>query len=84
MATGLIATCGNKLQNIGRRLARKLNAPTSGCKPYEIFDFAVVCQTMQVGDVSFVEGRARVSGAIQYLTQSTWSHAALVRTYTGK
>jgi len=30
------------------------------------------------GDVLLVEGRARVSTAIKYLTQSTWSHAALV------
>lgn len=30
------------------------------------------------GDVLLVEGRTRVSTAIKYLTQSTWSHAALV------
>jgi hypothetical protein len=30
------------------------------------------------GDVLLVEGRSRVSTAIKYLTQSTWSHAALV------
>ncbi|AML53036.1 YiiX/YebB-like N1pC/P60 family cysteine hydrolase [Falsihalocynthiibacter arcticus] len=77
MATSLKAACDNKLQNIGRRLARKLNAPTAGYKPYAISDFEVVCQTMQVGDVLLVEGRERVSGAIKYLTQSTWSHAAL-------
>ena len=29
------------------------------------------------GDVLLVEGNNRISGIIKYLTQSTWSHAAL-------
>jgi hypothetical protein len=32
---------------------------------------------LQPGDVLLVEGQSRVSVAIKYLTQSTWSHAAL-------
>ena len=32
---------------------------------------------LQPGDVLLVEGNSRVSVAIKYLTQSTWSHAAL-------
>ena len=32
---------------------------------------------LRVGDVLLVEGNSRVSVAIKYLTQSTWSHAAL-------
>lgn len=32
---------------------------------------------MRPGDVLLVEGHSRVSVAIKYLTQSTWSHAAL-------
>jgi hypothetical protein len=32
---------------------------------------------LQPGDVLLVEGDTRISVAIQYLTQSTWSHAAL-------
>lgn len=32
---------------------------------------------LQPGDVLLVEGQTRVSVAIKYLTQSTWSHAAL-------
>jgi hypothetical protein len=35
---------------------------------------------LRPGDVVLVEGRSRISVAIKYLTQSTWSHAAL---YTG-
>lgn len=33
--------------------------------------------TARKGDVLLVEGRERISVAIKYLTQSTWSHAAL-------
>jgi hypothetical protein len=33
--------------------------------------------TLQPGDVLLVEGHSRISTAIKYLTQSTWSHAAL-------
>ena len=33
--------------------------------------------TLRPGDVLLVEGNTRLSGAIKYLTQSTWSHAAL-------
>lgn len=40
-------------------------------------DYEALCRAIRVGDVLLVEGRARVSGAIKYLTQSTWSHAAL-------
>ncbi|MFN3310600.1 MAG: YiiX/YebB-like N1pC/P60 family cysteine hydrolase [Thermomonas sp.] len=32
---------------------------------------------LQPGDVLLVEGNSRISAAIKYLTQSTWSHAAL-------
>lgn len=33
--------------------------------------------TLRPGDVLLIEGNSRVSTAIKYLTQSTWSHAAL-------
>lgn len=33
--------------------------------------------TLRPGDVLLVEGNSRISTAIKYLTQSTWSHAAL-------
>ena len=37
----------------------------------------VQMRVLQPGDVLLVEGNTRVSAAIKYLTQSTWSHAAL-------
>jgi hypothetical protein len=37
----------------------------------------LLAATLRPGDVLLVEGNTRVSVAIKYLTQSTWSHAAL-------
>lgn len=81
MAFGLKSACDAVLDRIGRHFARKLNAPASGYKPYTPSDFETMCETLEVGDVLLVEGGERISGAIKYLTQSTWSHAAL---YVGK
>jgi len=36
-----------------------------------------MASALQTGDVLLVEGNTRISFAIKYLTQSTWSHAAL-------
>ena len=62
---------------IGRSLARYLVAPskrevqTATCRP------KLLASTLRKGDVLLVEGSNRISTAIKYLTQSTWSHAAL-------
>lgn len=65
------------LDRIGRRLARKLNSPSSGYKPFTHADDAALRRALMPGDVLLVEGRERISNAIKYLTQSTWSHAAM-------
>ena len=69
--------CDNLLDRLGRRLAGKLNSRNSGYQPYTPSDFPSLCRTLQPGDVLLVEGRERISNAIKYLTQSTWSHAAM-------
>ena len=46
--------------------------------PFNLRDLESV---MQPGDILLVDGNQRVSSAIKYLTQSTWSHAAF---YLGK
>jgi hypothetical protein len=61
----------------GQRLVGKLRVESSGYKPYTPSDFATLSRTLQPGDVLLVEGNERVSSVIKYLTQSTWSHAAL-------
>lgn len=62
---------------IGKRLARYLSAPRASavsvatCRPEQL------AATLRKGDVLLVEGSSRFSVAVKYLTQSTWSHAAL-------
>lgn len=62
---------------IGRLLGRILERDKPGNQPVVAQDHAALTASIRVGDVLLVEGRAKVSTAIKYLTQSTWSHAAL-------
>lgn len=63
---------------IGARVARQLAKPTSGYEPYAAARPELVAMTIRPGDVLLVEGaRSKINSAIRYLTQSTWSHAAL-------
>jgi hypothetical protein len=59
----------------GRRLADYLSKPGRGAQiatsPPELLKAA-----LRPGDVLLIEGNTRISTAIKYLTQSTWSHAA--------
>ena len=61
----------------GRYLARKLDEPAPGFRPFTHANVAALRRTLQPGDVLLIEGNTRVSVAIKYLTQSTWSHSAL-------
>ncbi len=65
------------LKWLGRCLARYLTRRTHshGTTPPTPTPRLLAC--LQPGDVLLVEGNTRVSAAIRYLTQSTWSHAAL-------
>lgn len=65
------------LRATGRLLAGFLTAPSRS--PYAALpaDPDLLARTLRPGDVLLVDGRQRVSTAIKYLTQSTWSHAAL-------
>lgn len=62
---------------VGSALARYLaqRVHSHGAAPDTPADLLLA--TLQPGDVLLVEGHSRVSTAIKYLTQSTWSHAAL-------
>jgi hypothetical protein len=75
-AQGEIAM-GLALGWLGTRLARYLARPSHvhGIGPATQPDHLLAC--LRPGDVLLVEGNSRVSTAIKYLTQSTWSHAAL-------
>lgn len=65
------------LDRIGHRLASRLNRPCSGYKPYTPSDLETLRRILRPGDVLLIEGGERISTAIKYLTQSTWSHAAV-------
>ncbi|PHP68838.1 lipo-like protein [Zhengella mangrovi] len=62
---------------IGRRLADWLQAESSGYKPYTPSDPDTLEAILEPGDILLVEGNQQISAAIKYLTQSTWSHAAV-------
>ena len=65
------------LDGFGRLIARYLDEPVAGYEPFTPSDPEALRDSLQPGDVLLVEGNARISGVIKYLTQSTWSHAAL-------
>jgi hypothetical protein len=62
---------------MGRAISRYLSEPVRSYRPLTTSAPELLAATLQPGDVLLVEGNTRVSAAIKYLTQSTWSHAAL-------
>lgn len=62
---------------IGRRLARFLSCPRDGTGIGPTSPPDLQRSVIEHGDILLVEGTSRISEAIKYLTQSTWSHAAL-------
>lgn len=62
---------------MGKALARYLSSPVRGFKPVATTDMDALRRSLRPGDVLLVEGDTRISTAIKYLTQSTWSHAAI-------
>jgi len=65
------------LSGIGQKLARHLQRPEEGYEPFTPSDPEALRAALKPGDVLLVEGDNHISGVIKYLTQSTWSHAAL-------
>lgn len=65
------------LASLGKRLAAFLTSErhVHGASPPT--NPTLLKQALRPGDVLLVEGYSRISTAIKYLTQSTWSHAAL-------
>lgn len=62
---------------LGRWLARFLTAPVHSSETGATYHPQALLGCLRQGDVLLVEGTSRISSAIKYLTQSTWSHAAL-------
>jgi hypothetical protein len=68
---------GWMVDRVGCVLARYLDEPEHGYEPFTPSEASALRATLKPGDVLLVEGNNHVSGVIKYLTQSTWSHAAL-------
>ena len=68
---------GFMLDTVGKVIAGYLQKEVPGYEPFTPSDPERVRGLIQPGDVLLVEGNNRISGIIKYLTQSTWSHAAL-------
>ena len=65
------------LDRLAEFVAGKVTQQSSGYEPYTPSDPESLLNTLVPGDVLLVEGNQKVSAAIKYLTQSTWSHSAL-------
>ncbi|SDX12287.1 YiiX/YebB-like N1pC/P60 family cysteine hydrolase [Nitrosomonas oligotropha] len=68
---------GQVTEIVGRGLAHFLTKPVRQSVQVATISQEKLAATLQPGDVLLVEGDTRVSVAIKYLTQSTWSHAAI-------
>ena len=65
------------LDGVGRLIARYLQQPVRGYEPFAPSDPEALRSALEPADVLLVEGNTHIAGVIKYLTQSTWSHAAL-------
>ncbi len=64
-------------QMLGHWLATYLGTPGHSAPIGLPTDLSLLGAVLRPGDVILVEGTSRISAAIKYLTQSTWSHAGL-------
>jgi hypothetical protein len=62
---------------LSARILNYLAQPTGRYAPFYAPAPQVVRDALQPGDILLIEGNSRLSAVIKYLTQSTWSHAAL-------
>lgn len=64
-------------QAVSNKILKFLSRPTARYAPFFAPDPEVARKALQIGDVVLIEGNTRLSAIIKFLTQSTWSHAAL-------
>lgn len=65
------------LEWLGQTVVRFITRNRQEASPVDAKALARLRSVLRPGDVLLVEGGMKVSTAIKYLTQSTWSHAAL-------
>lgn len=66
---------------LSQRIIQYIEKPILNYRPYQFLPLHELEQCLKPGDILLVEGNQRISTAIKYLTQSTWSHAAF---YVGR
>jgi hypothetical protein len=64
-------------ETISAAILHFLTKPTTRYAPFFAPEPGVIRSALQPGDVVLIEGNTRLSAIIKFLTQSTWSHAAL-------
>ena len=64
-------------RTLGRRLAAYLSKPFPDYERHDSVPLEKILSAIQPGDILLVDGNSRISSAIKYLTQSTWSHACM-------
>lgn len=62
------------LEKLGSRLARYLTKEGENYDRFSVLDRQQLQANLLPGDLLLVEGNSKVSTAIKFLTQSTWSH----------
>jgi hypothetical protein len=62
---------------IAGKIIHYLSEPTARYAPFFAPDPDVFRSALKPGDIILIEGNSRVAAVIKFLTQSTWSHAAL-------
>lgn len=72
-----MTTFDRALDWFGRWLAQRLRREVPGKEPFIPSDPGALRRTLRPADVLLIAGGSKFSTAIKYLTQSTWSHAAL-------
>ena len=62
---------------LGKRVSRRISQPPDSETTPAHSDPKRLSRCLRPGDVLLVDGHDKVSAAIRYLTQSSWSHAAI-------
>jgi len=62
---------------VGAKLAQYLSKPSSHYEQFSVLSQQQLVDTLRPCDLLLIEGNSRISTAIKYLTQSTWSHICL-------
>lgn len=62
---------------IGKRLAAYLSKNLPGYRRLDAVPVENILPVLRSGDIVLIEGNSRISVAIKYLSQSSWSHATL-------